>query len=112
INNKRQGSNTGAGVLRIPLDAKEYTIQVQKDGFETPAPQKVQIRKGGEEKAAFKLVPKDSLLALREGTPGALVTVDGVSVGSVPANGNLSVTVKPGDHTIDLAKDGYLPKHL
>ena len=68
INNRPYGS-TGNGLLRIPLDVNEYSVRVEKNGFETVAAQRVQIRKGGEEKLTFKLVPGDSLLRIYEGAP-------------------------------------------
>ena len=77
----------------------------------------MQIRKGEESRAAFRLeaspLPKQfGALTITGAVLGTEVFVDGRSVGIVAADGNLSLNIVVGDHDIDLRKDGFLPRRF
>jgi hypothetical protein len=117
LNGKLQPGATGQnGQLRIAnLEPREYTVKVFKSGFQDPPEQKIRIRKGLQGKLSFNLQPVPHFAALRiqGGTPGVVVAMDQQPLGTVQADGTLSVsTVNPGDHVIELRKDRFKPKQI
>ncbi|MGA9039829.1 MAG: protein kinase [Terriglobales bacterium] len=116
LNGKLQESTTQGGQLRIPnLEPKDYTVRVSKNGFQDLPEQKVRIRKGEQSKLVFNLqpIPHFASLSIQGGTPGAVVVVDQVQVGTVQQDGTLAVgTVSPGDHVIELRKDRFKPRQI
>jgi hypothetical protein len=115
LNGKLQPGSTGQnGQLRIAnLEPGEYTVRVFKSGFQDAAEQKIRIRKGQQGKLNFSLQPIPHFAALRiqGGTPGAVVSIDQQPVGTVQADGTLSLpAVNPGDHVVELRKDRFRPR--
>jgi serine/threonine protein kinase len=116
LNGKALPQTTRGGQLTIPnLDPKEYAVRVSKNGFEDVPEQKVRIRKGEQAKVVFNLQPLPHLasLSIQGGPPGTSVSVDQTPVGTIQADGTLSVaTVNPGDHVIELRKDRFKPRQI
>jgi len=116
LNNQLQKRTTQGGQLRIPnLAPKDYVVRVAKSGFEAPAEQHAVIRKGDVSKLSFTLKPVQHLasLAIEGGVAGAAVFLDGAPVGTVQPDGKFQLaTVSPGDHVIELRKDGFITKTL
>jgi serine/threonine protein kinase len=116
LNGKLQPQPTQGGQLRIPnLELKDYVVRVSKSGFQDLPDQKIRIRKGEQAKVIFNLQPVPHLasLSVQGGTPGATVLIDQTAVGTVQADGTLTVaTVNPGDHTIELRKDRFKPRQI
>jgi serine/threonine-protein kinase len=116
LNGKLQTQLTDGGQLRIPnLELREYAVCVSKIGFLDPPEQKIRIRKGEQGKLVFNLQPPPHLasLAIQGGAPGTTVLIDQTSVGTVQSDGTLTVaTVNPGDHTVELRKNGFKPKQI
>jgi serine/threonine protein kinase len=116
LNGKLQPQPTQGGQLRIPnLELKEYVVRVSKSGFQDLPEQKIRIRKGEQAKLIFNLQPVPHLasLSVQGGTPGTTVLIDQTGVGTVQADGTLTVaTVNPGDHTIELRKDRFKPRQI
>jgi hypothetical protein len=116
LNGKLQTQLTDGGQLRIPnLELREYAVCVSKIGFLDPPEQKIRIRKGEQGKLVFNLQPPPHLasLAIQGGAPGTTVLIDQTSVGTVQPDGTLTVaTVNPGDHTVELRKNGFKPKQI
>jgi serine/threonine protein kinase len=116
LNGKLQTQLTDGGQLRIPnLELREYAVRVSKIGFLDPPEQKIRIRKGEQGKLVFNLQPPPHLasLAIQGGAPGTTVLIDQTSVGTVQSDGTLTVaTVNPGDHTVELRKNGFKPKQI
>ncbi|MDP2998501.1 MAG: hypothetical protein Q8N47_13525, partial [Bryobacterales bacterium] len=110
------GLKTRRGQLRIPrLPVREYAVRVAKEGFLDVPDQKIQIRKGEETRAEFKMVsaPKVAGLRLRGAVPGAQVLVDGNSLGLVYTDGSFqNAGVAPGEHAIELRRERYSPKQI
>jgi len=118
LNGKLQPQLTHAGQLRVPnLELKDYVVQISKSGFQDPPPQKIRIRKGEQARLIFNLQPQPNLappqprlasLNIQGGAPGTAVFVDQTPVGTIQADGTLSVsTVDPGDHTVELRKERF-----
>ena len=126
LNGKLQGQVTQAGKLRLPnLELKDYVVQVSRSGFQDPPPQKIRIRKGEQAKLVFSLQtrnlqpqnlqpqPRLASLAIHGGVPETTVLVDQTLVGTIQPDGSLSVsTVNPGDHGVELRKDGFKPREF
>jgi len=116
LDGKPQRQLTRGGQLRLPnLEAKDHVVQVSKNGFQDPPAQKIRVRKGEEAKLIFDLQPQPHMasLTIQGAAPGATVLVDQTPVGTIQADGTLSVsTVNPGDHTVELRKERFKPRQL
>ena len=116
LNGKQQRQLTQAGELRLPnLEPKDYVVQVSKSGFQDSPQQKIRIAKGQETRLIFVLQPQPRLasLTIQGGAPGTAVLVDQASVGTIQADGTLSIsTVNPGDHVVELRKDRFKPRQF
>ena len=108
--------------MRLPnLELKDYVVQVSKNGFQDPPPQKIRLRTGEPAKLVFNLQPQPrpaappnlASLTIQGGVPGTTVLIDQSLVGTIPPDGTLSVsTVNPGDHNVELRKDRFRPRQL
>ncbi len=113
LNGKQYRTVTQRGQLRIPnLEVREYAVRVIKDGYQSEPEQRVPIRKGEETTLQFKLRPLPQVASLRiEGAlPDTEIVLDGNSLGTVPGDGDF--TVSPGEHTVELRKNGYKPRRI
>ena len=111
LNGRVQRPVTRSGQLRLPgLEAKDYVVQVSKNGFQDPPQQRIRIRKGEEATLTFNLQPQPRLgsLSILGGAPGTAVFVDQTPVGTIQSDGSLSVaTISPGDHIVELRKERF-----
>jgi serine/threonine protein kinase len=116
LNGQLQKGTTQGGQLRVAnLEPKDYLVSVSKAGFQEVPPQKIRVRKGEQNKLSFSLQPIPHLasLSIQGGTPGAQVLIDQAPVGSVQPDGTFALaTINPGDHVVELRKDGFTPKRL
>jgi hypothetical protein len=115
LNNVQYGQSSREGVLLIErLPADEYSIRVEKPGFQTISQQtKVEPQKIAQ--LTFKLLAQVQPVAQAavqvQGAPeGAQVKLDGVNVGVISPAGTLTFTVTSGQHTVSVAKDNFLPQ--
>jgi hypothetical protein len=114
LNNKEYRKRTQRGQVRIPA-LGAVTVRVAKDGFEETPPQTAELKKGAEVRLEFpmKPLPKVAVLQIRGSSAGAEVWLDRKSIGTVGADGAFSDnTVPPGDHTIEIRRDQYIPKKI
>ncbi|HSB14181.1 MAG TPA: protein kinase [Bryobacteraceae bacterium] len=110
IGGKQWPRRTERGELSIPLDAKEYEVRVEKQGYRVVPPVvRAAVRKGEQVRAPFRLEPLEAVLTITGQVPGATVAVDRKLAGAVGGNGVFSVQVQPGERRIELSKDGYQP---
>lgn len=116
LNGKLQRQLTQSGQLRVTnLEPKDYVVQVTKPGFQDSPQQEIRIRQGEPSRLMFNLQPQPRLasLMIRGGTPGTTVLVDQNPVGTIQADGTLSVsTVNPGDRIVELRKDRFKPRQV
>ena len=116
LNGKLQQQLTQSGELRLPnLEPKAYVVQVSKSGFQDPPQQEIRIHRREEARLIFNLQPQPRLatLTIQGGDSGTTVFVDQTLVGSVQRDGTLSVaTVNPGDHIVELRKEGFKPRQF
>jgi hypothetical protein len=114
LNNKDVGRRTQRGQIRIQT-LGPVSVRVTKDGFDTPAVQTAEVKKGAETRLEFKFKasPQFATLQVVGGTPGAEVLVDQRIVGTVGFDGSFSNgAVAPGDHAIEFHRDQYTPRRL
>ena len=116
VNGKAYRRKTDHGQVRIPsLKVGDYTVQVKKPGYVDSPPQTVHIKKGEEARVEFHLQvsPQIAALQLRGTQPGAQLSLDRDYVATAGPDGNASVPgVKPGDHIVELKRDGFQPKRF
>ena len=114
LNDKEYGRKTQHGQLRIPTIGA-VSVRVAKDGFEPLVPETADVKKGSEVRLEFKMqaLPELAILQIRGATPGAEVLLDDTPIGTVGDDGGLTSSgVKPGDHTVELRRERFLPKRL
>jgi hypothetical protein len=116
LNGKALPQLTQGSQLRIPnLEPKEYSVRVAKAGFQDVPEQKIRIRKGDQGKLTFTLIPVQHVASLSiQGAPaGATVLIDQAVAGTVQPDGTFKLPgVAPGDHSIELRKDGFKPRQI
>jgi PEGA domain len=109
VNDKEYRRKTAKGQVRVQTIGN-VSVRVVKDGFQQEPAQTTEVKKGAEIRLEFKMkaLPQVAGLQIRGGTPGAEVFVDGASVGTVSSDGSFSYqTISPGDHSVELRRDGY-----
>jgi hypothetical protein len=116
IDGQHYKRKTERGQLRIPsLKAGTHNIKISKPGFMDLPAQTVQVKKGEEARIEFHLqpLPQVAVLQIRGAQPGTLVFVDKQFGSVVGGDGNSNVGgIKPGDHTIELRRDGEISKQI
>lgn len=114
VNDKEHRRRTQRGQLRIQTLGK-VAVRVAKSGFQDEPAQTVEVKKGAEVRLQFNLKPQPQLgsLQIHAAVAGTEVRVDQKSVGTVGPDGSFSLSaIQPGDHTIELRREQYLPKQL
>jgi serine/threonine-protein kinase len=118
INGKKQGQTSPEGVLRLPLDPREYSVMAQKSGFVSAFEQSVRVSKGREATISLEMrrMAKSAFLSMTGVVPGAQVLANSQPLGTVGTDGSFSRTLDIGDYEIVLTKDGQnsvaIHKHL
>ena len=106
------------GTVSIPLDPGKHTIRFSKAGYTECPEVTVTITAGGTATAPCQMTkipgvvvppPTDAFLTIHT-TPNAAASIDGASQGTADSHGTLVVhidQVKPGNHNLTLALNGY-----
>ena len=114
LNDKEYRRRTQRGQLRVQVLGK-VTVRVAKSGFQDAPAQTVEVKKGAELRLQFdlKAQPQFASLQIRGATAGAEVLIDQKHAGTVGPDGGLNLSaIAPGDHTIELRREHYLPKRV
>src|SRR5262249_3417872 len=115
INNRQYGRTNKKGDLLVPsLEAGTYSVSVQKPGFQTLT-QQVRIEAQKQTQLTVQLVQPviAGSSATIEGTPpGAEVRLDGRLLGSTGDDGRFLLTPIPGEHRVQITKEGFLPQEI
>ncbi len=113
INNRVYGRTNAKGDLLVPsLEAGAYSVAVQKAGFQTLT-QSVKVEPQKQTQLTVHLVQPviaGSSATIEAAPPGAEVRLDGRLVGTTAADGTFLLTPIPGEHTVRVTKDGFLPQ--
>jgi T3SS EscN ATPase C-terminal domain/PEGA domain len=107
IDGRKLGRQTQGGRLMIPLEPRDYMIEIQKQGYRV-SPERLiaKICRGDQFRTAFRLDPTPATVILTDAQEGATVLIDGSPAGVV-RDGSFSTTVSPGAHTVGLAREGF-----
>ena len=114
LNDKEYRRRTQRGQLRVQTLGK-VTVRVAKSGFQDEAAQTAEVKKGAEVRVQFDLKPQPQFgtLQIHGAMAGTEVLVDQKQAGTVKPDGSFSLgAIQPGDHTIELRRERYLPKRL
>jgi hypothetical protein len=114
LNDKEYRRRTQRGQLRVQTLGK-VTVRVAKSGFQDEPAQTVEVKKGAEVRLQFDLKPQPQFgsLEIHGAMPGTGVLVDQKNAGTVGPDGSFSLgAIQPGDRTIELQHEQYLPKRL
>lgn len=113
INNRQYGRTNAKGDLLVPLlEAGTYSVSVQKPGFQTLT-QQVKIEPQKQTQLTVRLVQPvvvGSSVKIEGVPPGAEVRLDGRLVGTAGDDGTFLLNPIPGEHTVRIAKEGFLPQ--
>jgi hypothetical protein len=114
LNDKEYRRRTQRGQLRVQTLGK-VTVRVAKSGFQDEPAQTVEVKKGAEVRLQYNLKPQPQFgsLQIHGALAGTEVLVDQKNAGTVGPDRSYSLnTIQPGDHTIELRREQYLPKRL
>ena len=114
INGKEYKLRTQHGKLRVQMLGK-VAVRVTKSGFLDEPEQTTEVKKGAEVRLQFDMKPQPQLasLEIRGAIAGTEVLIDQRSAGTVGPDGLFGPSaIQPGEHTIDLRREQYLPKRL
>lgn len=115
INDREYGRTNPKGLVSVPvLQPGSYDVRVEKADFQSVA-QKTQVLANKETQIQFKLqkqVVLSASMAIHQGLPGTRVLIDDVQVGTVQPDGSFSADVRPGQHSVTITKDGFLPRQV
>ncbi|HEX6501925.1 MAG TPA: protein kinase [Terriglobales bacterium] len=114
IDGEFKGTTGQGGQLNLSIPAGRHQVRVQKKGWDA-VPQSVSLPVSTQSTAtvSFRLDPSKTQRTAQSATlivnslPGAEVLVDQTLVGRVPVSGELTTTVSPGRHSLDVRSDGY-----
>jgi hypothetical protein len=115
LNGRPYRRMTKNGEIVVPVSPSQYTVRVEKNGYEIPAEQVVAVQRGERVSLNFDLAERrrDATLIVRNGFPGAEVMLDGEPLGRIGPNGVLQASgVSPGVHSVLMRKAPYKPKAI
>ena len=112
VNGKEQKRRTDRGQLRV-MTLGDVTVRVAKEGFQPLLERSAKINKGEETRLEFKLIPLPQVASLqvRGASPGTSVHLGDRILGTIGADGSLSVAnLPPGEHVLELRRQGFANK--
>jgi hypothetical protein len=112
INNRKYDLPSGALAAEIALAPASYQIRVVHPGYADFGPVTATIKPGGSMSLELHLKPNPSALEISHAEPGTNVSLDGAPVGQVPRSGTLISEVAPGQHSVELTREGFTAKEF
>ncbi len=109
IDGRQAGVTDSLGVFRAALPAKDVNVRVSKSGFKPVAQQTATLKNKQETALNFDLQPvvQTSKLVIDGKLSGVSISIDGREVGVTGSKGQFSLEVQPGNHTVELSKNGF-----
>lgn len=98
--------------LKVELNADSYQVSGSHPGYKDFGPVTVAVGKAAETVLDVKLTPKAAILELRGAEPNTKIKLDGVLLGRAKANRQMREKLLPGEHSIELSRNGFLTKTL
>jgi hypothetical protein len=112
INNQEYGRTNKTGDLRIAgLPPAVYKIRTEKPGFQAIT-QEATIIQNSEAQLTFKLQVQTvaGQIEVKGAPAGTSIHLDGRYFGTTESTESFLFSAAPGEHTVELANQGYLPK--
>jgi outer membrane protein assembly factor BamD (BamD/ComL family) len=97
--------------LKIELSADSYQVSGSRQGYQDFGPVTVAVAKSAQTVLDVKLAPKPAGLEIRGADPDTQIKLDGVLLGQAK-NKVWTKQLPPGSHSIELSRNGYLPKTM
>ncbi len=114
LNGKPYGRTDSQGRLRLAVEARDYSVRVEKHGYRGEPDRRIRIARDSRQDAVFHLTPMDAVLVIQGGPPESQVRQmpEGKVIGTLSRDGSLSVAVSPGERTIEIARDQFVPRQI
>ncbi|MCC6362827.1 MAG: protein kinase [Bryobacterales bacterium] len=114
LNGKSYGRTDAQGHLRLTVEARDYSLRAEKHGYRGEPDRHVRVAKDSRQEVALRLTPMDATLVIQGGPPGAQVRQmpEGKAIGTLSKDGSLSVAVPPGERTIEISRDQFVPRQI
>jgi hypothetical protein len=106
VDGSPRGRTDRAGSVTLALEARDLSVRVERNGYETPAAKQVKITVGAQQTLEFRLTPQNASLVL-DGAPADLeVRVDGKPVGRTDGSPSylFPAPVQSGDRTLSVGR--------
>jgi hypothetical protein len=115
VNGEQFGRTEKDGSLQVPyLPARDYEVRLEKAGYQSLS-QQVQIVPQRETRLTFKLSPitfANYMLVIGQAPAETEVKIDGTPSGRTGTDGSLAIQITPGEHTIELKREGYIARSI
>jgi AAA-like domain len=115
VNNQQYGNTDKGGSLLVSgLPAGVYNIRAEKPGFQTVTFERYEVGPNQLAQFAIQMQPlvTSGVLKVTAAPPETTVHLDGAIVGTTDSSGSLSINTSPGDHDLELIKDGFVSGHF
>lgn len=102
VDGKPRSRTDRSGSLTLPLDARSHEVRVERNGYESPVPQKVTIADGSKQSLVFNLAVRSAKLDLRGAPAGVEIRIGGKSLGITNGSSTFLFPspVTPGDQPL------------
>ncbi len=111
IDNKLYDSVGTSLKQRIVLPAKAYEVRAAHAGYIGSDSVRVSVNRGSETSISLQLTPKPALIQVKDALPGTIIKIDGDVKNFASAKAH-SQEVAPGNHTIEISRDKFIPKRF
>jgi len=98
--------------LKVELNADTYRVSGSRKGYQDFGPVTVAVGQSAETVLDVKLTPKPASLEIRGAAPDTQIKLDGVLTGMAKKNKVWTKELADGNHSIELSRDGYVPKTI
>jgi hypothetical protein len=98
--------------LKVELPADTYRVSGSHKGYNDFGPVMVAVGQSAESVLDVKLAPKPASLEIRGAAPDTQIKLDGVLLGKAKNNKVWTKELADGNHSIELSRDGYVPKTI
>jgi hypothetical protein len=98
--------------LKVELNADTYRVSGSRKGYKDFGPVTVAVGQSAETVLDVKLAPKPASLEIRGAASDTQIKLDGVLLGVAKKNTVWKKELADGNHSIELSRNGYLPKTI
>jgi hypothetical protein len=98
------GHTDAQGSFTAQLEPKAHRVRVQKDGYDAPSEQPVEIARGEQRLLTFALRPQATNFELRGAPAGVEIRLGATSLGRTDGSSPFSLPVPPGDQVLQVVR--------